>query len=176
MKPLYCLATCVLGFLATDSTTSLDDDILPSQQSGSTVVSATHWRMPNETLTCLVREPERELTVHRQTERRISEIFRFKSDVRLISMYPLWDSSGDLMTVWQGGSAYHFNVFCYSGSKVRLVLEAGSKSPPEIITAINSRDQKPYILATDTMGYQERGQFLVLTTRLDLHAVKLPHR
>ncbi len=57
------------------------------------------------------------------------------------------------MTVWQGGSAYHFYVFNYSDRKVRVALEAGSKSPPEIVGSIASPRNRPYILATDTMGF-----------------------
>ncbi len=122
----------------------------------------TDWKVDQDDLICVLRESldlqspgekDRELIVFRKTGDTLAEVFRFKSELMLISMYPHWDRGGDLITVWQGGSAYHFYVFNYSNRKVRVVLESGSKSPPEIFGSIRSPLSKPYILATDTMGY-----------------------
>jgi len=58
----------------------------------------------------------------------------FEHDAQMdhfVGMIPLGDYDKNLMTVWVGGSAYHFNAFTVSNGKVISVLEAGSHNYPE---------------------------------------------
>ena len=55
------------------------------------------------------------------------EISRETNDDQFLSMFVTGESGGRLVTVWMGGSSYHFIVYSYENDKIKRVLETGSK-------------------------------------------------
>jgi hypothetical protein len=64
-------------------------------------------------------------------------------------MFPTSDA-GDLVTIWLGGSAFHFYVFSFQKNKINQTLETGSYMMPEFVT-IEGNDKPAIIIVSDTI-------------------------
>jgi hypothetical protein len=75
-------------------------------------------------------------------------LFEFKRGDSFVGMFPTSDA-GDLVTIWLGGSAFHFAVFSFQKDQVILVLEDGSYMMPEFVT-IDDSDKPAIIIVSET--------------------------
>lgn len=131
--------------------------------SNQSVLAMNYWNFNNDTFLVVVTSnittiEGKNLTNNRLTiYKRHNTIFKkgFDYDASLdhfLGMFPFGDNSDSLMTVWMGGSAYHFNVFSVSNGNINISLESGSHNFPEIADIDN--DGKEEILISE-------GSFLI---------------
>ena len=89
--------------------------------------------------------PDRILTI-RDGQR---TVFTYRTMDGFLGAIPLRSDQDDLLSVWSGGSAYHFVVFGMKGDQIAELLNSGAKMLPEIVY---SRDQsgnlQPLILVS----------------------------
>ncbi len=73
----------------------------------------------------------------------------FNEDDFIVAIFPLKDVSSNLMTIWEGGSAYKIRVYSYFNGKIQKTLEETSRLYPELF--FDNRDfGTPSIVITDT--------------------------
>jgi hypothetical protein len=112
-----------------------------------------HWqRGTRQTLNVVVqeyRDAESGFTRVMRVSKGSSVAFQYETPDTYLGAIPLSDESGDLLSVWMGGSSYHFLVTGFRGENCVALLETGSKLPPEIISSPSNGRQRPFILATD---------------------------
>ena len=70
-------------------------------------------------------------------------------------MFPTNDA-GDLVTIWVGGSAFHFYVFSFQKNKVNLTLETGSYMMPEFVST--ELIDKPAIIIVDDRTWDKNSR------------------
>ena len=75
-------------------------------------------------------------------------LLEFKRGDSFVGMFPTSDA-GDLVTIWLGGSAFHFYVFSFQKNKINLTLETGSYMMPEFVI-IEGNDKPAIIIVSDT--------------------------
>jgi hypothetical protein len=126
------------------------------------IIGLTHWQVKKADLLCTVREvrgkngplPIRTLSFYSTTNRIPSQpVLVLQKTVNYVffAMYPTRDVDGDFMTVWQGASGYHVELFHHAGKAISCVLESGCNLPPEL--AWSSHEEKtPVVLLTSTRG------------------------
>lgn len=102
----------------------------------------THWTFGDDSFLVVVASYVKKVEESKLTGRKLvfykkqglSFVKAFEHDALMdhfVGMIPLGDSGKNLMTIWTGGSSYHFNVFSVVNGKVIPVLEAGSHNYPE---------------------------------------------
>ncbi|MBI4685851.1 MAG: hypothetical protein HY755_11725 [Nitrospirae bacterium] len=121
-----------------------------------TILAMGYWDFITEEYLCIValhtekHEDElinfKKLSVYKKIGDNLKKIYEYKTGNNFIGMYPLADANGDLVTIWVGGTAYHFNIFSLVDSEIKMVFEDGSKQLPEIVDIDN--DGKDEILIT----------------------------
>ena len=100
--------------------------------------------------------PGRKLSFYKKIDDKLIKKYKYETGDSFLTMYPLSEINGNLLTIWGGGSAYHFNVFSLKDNEIRIVLEAGSKALPEIADIDNDGEYEILIWA---------GNFEVLKTK-----------
>lgn len=102
-------------------------------------------------LTCTVSETG---AAHRERQLVIKDgnklLARLTDLSRVIAIYPTRDVNGLLVTVWQGGSAYHVRAFVYRDARVVQVMDAGTYFFPELLDV--DGDGSPELLIRETGG------------------------
>ena len=73
------------------------------------------------------------IVIYKNINDRWVELFTEVTGDNIISAFPASDQSPRLITVWDTGSGIMTRVFMYNKNNVKLVLEAGSRSPPEFV-------------------------------------------
>ena len=81
-------------------------------------------------------------------------IFEFKPGDSFVGMFPTGDAGGDLMTIWLGGSAYHFYIFSFQKNTISTIFEGGGYMMPEFVNI--EGDDKPAIIVVNTMRPDEK--------------------
>lgn len=80
----------------------------------------------------------RKLTVYKKQNMGFLKAFEYDAAMdNFVGMFQLGDNSNTLMTIWIGGSAYHFKVFNISAGKVFLALQSSSHNYPELVDLDN---------------------------------------
>ena len=74
--------------------------------------------------------PERELAIV-DIQGHLTTVFRTPDS--LVAVYPVGEEDALLISVWTSGSAYKIRAFSVVGGAPAIVLDAGSKSFPEVI-------------------------------------------
>lgn len=126
--------------------------------SDKSIEATTYWYSGDDTflvvVTSYVKRLEdtkftgRKLIIYKKQTSGFVRIYEFDAAIdRFVGLFPLGDNSNTLMTIWIGGSAYHFNVFNISAGKVSLSLESGSHNYPELVDLDN--DGKEEILISE---------------------------
>jgi len=82
------------------------------------------------------------------------EVFAHQTADTFLGAIPLADEKGHLLSLWMGGSSYHFLVIGEQDGRFIELLEAGSKMPPELVFPASNLEQRPFILATDGLMSQ----------------------
>lgn len=131
--------------------------------SDASIEATTYWNFDDDTFLVVVSSYVKKLEDAKLTGRKLTVykkqntgfIKAFEHDAgpdSFVGMFPLGDYSNALMTIWVGGSAYHFNVFSISAGKIYPALESGSHNFPELVDLDN--DGRKEILISE-------GAFLV---------------
>jgi hypothetical protein len=81
-------------------------------------------------------------------------VFKVDLDDGFIGMWPTKDENGDLVTLWEGPTAYHLEIIGFLNGKLEKLLSVGASIPPEIVY-LSETNEKPCILITDTLGRGE---------------------
>ncbi len=107
------------------------------------IISKCSWEFAGSTyLVTLIRDKKfldneiinyRKLIVFKEDGARKERIFQRETADAFVGMLPLSDLQGNLLTVWTGGSGYHFVVFSIMNGKVVTVLEASSRNLLDIV-------------------------------------------
>lgn len=91
---------------------------------------------------------KKKLAVYIKHDNWFKQIFDFDAGLdNFVGMFPFSDDSNSLMTIWTGGSGYHFRVITVNNRKVSLSLEMGSHNFPELADIDN--DGKEEILISE---------------------------
>lgn len=136
---------------------------LPEIFSNQSILAMNYWNYNNDTFLIVVTSyaiaiegnnlTNNRLTIYKKHKTIFKKEFEYNAALdHFIGMFPFGDNSDSLMTVWIGGSAYHFNVFSVSDGNINISLESGSHNFPEIADIDN--DGKEEILISE-------GSFLV---------------
>ena len=75
-------------------------------------------------------------------------LFEFRPGDSFVGMFPTSDA-GDLVTIWLGGSAFHFYIFSFQDDTIRLTLETGSYMMLEFVQ-LEGDDKPAIIIVSDT--------------------------
>lgn len=141
MKHLFFLS--MLTILAGTQYCAQDTSV---KKDAEKIIASCQWTVDDQRLICTVKEkvteqsvksplgclvPDRIFTVQNEgrspNEPLLYELRTLDHFVEFILL-----DDGNLMTIWTGGSALHFNVFSFNKGIVSVVLEEGSRTMPEI--------------------------------------------
>jgi len=118
---------------------------LPQVTSHSRLVATNDWSLNDRTYLCVVTQlleqtnslGNRRLEFYERAKDKLQLKYSFETGDWFLSVYPLKDVDGNLMTIWGGGSAYHIVIFSEIGEDVKIVLRTGSYFMPEIADVDN---------------------------------------
>ena len=103
---------------------------------------------------CVVTEADsagykiRKVIFYQDSVQRVKIIEVYEEISSIIAVFPVRDVSPNLITIWEGGSAYEVIVFSYLKGKIRKTLDVGTRSFPELIYD-NKDSEIPSIMITD---------------------------
>jgi len=143
----------VLLFLIMTHSVQAEDEAILNSLSTTKTAGYTIWTVQSGkdfiSLRCLVtKHPELGHQLKVFDSKQSKPLFEFKRGDSFVGMFPTSDA-GDLVTIWLGGSAFHFAVFSFQKNQVILVLEDGSYMMPEFVT-IDGNDKPAIIIVSDT--------------------------
>ncbi|KDA52838.1 hypothetical protein EG19_10175 [Thermoanaerobaculum aquaticum] len=127
-----------------------------NSQAAGEIAVLTRWDVGKERVFCVVLDnerrnpaepPERVLIIYVERHGGREELFRYATMDVPLAAFPTAESNGNLVTVWVGGSALRVVVFHYANGKVQQVLEAGSRSFPELV--LPAEGGEPAIITSD---------------------------
>jgi hypothetical protein len=161
MRGLRTLFLAIVSFCCNQPSISRNSVFaaVPSQatsEGAGEFVVLTRWDVGKERLFCAVWEnsrrdpaapPERALVIYVGRHGAREELFRYAAMDVPLAAFPTAESNGNLVTVWVGGSALHVVVFHYANGSVQQVLEAGSRSFPELV--LPAEGGEPAIITSD---------------------------
>ena len=85
--------------------------------------------------------PERTLSFSSTRSGDSKPLYSMTTEDAFLTAFPTGESGGSLVTVWVGGSALHVLVFRYGEDRINKVLEAGSRSFPELVARADGGEQ-----------------------------------
>jgi hypothetical protein len=96
-----------------------------------------HWSSNEMEILCSVKEDQSHsmiLSFYKDTLEKNNILFFYNSGGDSpISLFQDKDDSGNFITVWQSGSAYHIVVFGVINGKIEKALDTGAKCFPEFV-------------------------------------------
>ena len=117
-----------------------------------TILAMSNWDLDKKEYLCIVTYcqikiqdklvPNRKLGLFERNGDRLIKKYEYETGDWFLSLYPLKDSAGNLLTIWGGGVAYHFLIFSMVENKVHVVLEDGSYFLPDIIDIDGDGEQE----------------------------------
>jgi hypothetical protein len=110
-----------------------------------TIIAVNNWDLIKKEYVCIVTAlkpdysqiPICEFSFYEKKKDKLVKKYAYETMASFLSMYPLSDAGGNLLTIWVGGSGYQFLVFSISGDEIKIVFDDGSKGMPEIIDIDN---------------------------------------
>ena len=114
------------------------------------VIAMNNWDLIKKEFTCIVtalkakaqhsRIPTFQLSFYENSKNKLVKKYVYETMASFLSLYPLGEAGGNLVTIWIGGSGYQFVVFSISEGEIKIVFDDGSSSMPEFIDIDNDGD------------------------------------
>ena len=147
-KSLFIVILCIIFFVFIKNIKAEDSTSLSKILSNESLVAITYWNYNDTTLLVTVSSyiknleegkfVGRKLIVYQKINAEFKKVFENDASLdHFLGMFPLGDNSNRFITMWTGGSSYHFNILRIFESKIDFVLESGSHNFPEFVDIDN---------------------------------------